>query len=79
MTIVGRVWRWPYELKDVSLKKRDKVSAFLRPESKLFHSMIVDGENELLKKLWFALRRGMFSEFLVGYNAGLTGIKLKRY
>ena len=79
MTIVDTVWRWPYELKDVSLKKRDKLSAFLRPGSKLFHSMIVDGENEFLKKLWFALRRGMFSEFLVGYNAGLTGIKLKRY
>ena len=59
--------------------KSDKLSAFLRPESSLFHSMIVDGKNEFLKKLWFALRRGMFSAFLVGYNVGLTGIKLKRY
>ena len=59
--------------------KSDKLSAFLRPGSSSFHSMIVDGKNEFLKKLWFALRRGMFSAFLVGYNVGLTGIKLKRY
>ena len=59
--------------------KSDKLSAFLRPESSLFHSMIVDGKNEFLKKLWFALRRGMFSGFLVRYNVGLTGTKLKRY
>ena len=59
--------------------KSDKLSAFLRPRFSSFHSMIVDGKNEFLKKLWFALRRGMFSAFLVGYNVGLTGIKLKRY
>ena len=59
--------------------KSDKLSAFLRPGSSLFHSMIVDGKNEFLKKLWFALRRGIFSAFLVGYNVGLTGIKLKKY
>ena len=59
--------------------KSDRLSAFLRPGSSSFHSMIVDGKNEFLKKLWFALRRGMFSGFLVGYNVGLTGIKLKRY
>ena len=59
--------------------KYDKLSAFLRPGSNLFHSMIVDGKNEFLKKLWFVLRRGMFSVFLVGCNVGLTGIKLKRY
>ena len=59
--------------------KSDRLSAFLRPGSSSFHSMIVDGKNEFLKKLWFALRRGMFSAFLVGYNVGLTGIKLKRY
>ena len=41
--------------------------------------MIVDGKNELLKKLWFILIRGMFSAFLVGYNVGLIGIKLERH
>ena len=59
--------------------KSDKLSAFLRPGSSSFHSMIADGKNEFLKKLWFALRRGMFSAFLVGYNVGLTEIKLKIY
>ena len=59
--------------------KSNKLSAFLRPQSNLFHSMIVDVKNEFLKKLWFVLRRGTFSAFLVGYNVGLTGIKLKRY
>ena len=59
--------------------KSDKLSAFLRPGSSSFYSMIVDGKNEFLKKLWFALRRGMFSAFLVGYNVGLTEIKLKIY
>ena len=59
--------------------KSNKLSAFLRPRSNLFHSMIVDGKNEFLQKLWFVLRRGTFSAFLVGYNVGLTGIKLKRY
>ena len=41
--------------------------------------MIVDGKNKLLMKLWFVLRRGMFSAFAIGYNVGLTGIKLKSY
>ena len=59
--------------------KSDKLSAFLRPGSKLPHSLIVDKKNEFLKKLWFVLRWKMFSAFLVGYNAGLTGIKLERY
>ena len=59
--------------------KSDRLSAFLRPGSSSFHSIVVDGKNEFLKKLWFALRRGIFSAFLVGYNVGLTGIKLKRY
>ena len=59
--------------------KSDKLSAFLKPGYNLFHSMIVNGKNEFLKKLWFVLRRGMFSEFLVGCNVRLTRIKLKRY
>ena len=59
--------------------KSDKLSAFLRPGSSLFHSMIVDRKKGFLKKLWFVLRRGMFSAFVVEYNVGLTGIKLKRY
>ena len=48
--------------------KSDKPSAFLRPGSNLFHSMIVDRKSEFLKKLWFVLRKGMFSSFLVEYS-----------
>ena len=74
MTIVDGVWRWPYELKDISLQKRQ----ILRPGSNLFYSLIVDGKNEFLQKLWFALKRGMFNAFLVEHNVRLTGITLKR-
>ena len=47
--------------------------------SNLFQSKKVDGKNEIFKKLWIVLRRGMFSEFLVEYNTCLTEIKLKIY
>ena len=63
----------------MSVLKNNKLSAFLRLRSNLFYSMIVDVKNEFLKKLWFVLRKGTFSAFLVGYNVVLTGIKLKRY
>ena len=75
MTIV--VWRC-INLRILVLKT-DKLSAFLRPVSNLFHSMIVDGKNKFLKKFWFVFRRGMFIAFLVEYNVRLTGIKLKIY
>ena len=52
--------------------KSDKFSAFLRPGSTLFDSVIAGGKNEFLKKLWFVLRRRIFSAFLVGYNVHLT-------
>ena len=59
--------------------KTDRYSSFLRPVSSLFHSMIIDGNVQFLKKFWIAVRRGMFSAFLVEYNVRLKGIKLKRY
>ena len=59
--------------------KTDKLSAFLRPGSNLLHSMIADGRNEYLKRLWFLLRSGMFSAFLVEYSVRRTGIKLNSY
>ena len=68
MTTVVRVWRQPYELKDISLKT-DKLSAFLRPKSNLFVSMIVDD---------LYIRRKMFSTFLVEHTVRLTAIKLKK-
>ena len=78
MTIVDRVWRWLYEVKDISLKT-DKLLAFLWPWSNLLHSMIVDGKNKFLKNLWFVLKRGIFSAFLVEHNVRLKGSKLKKY
>ena len=60
MTIVGRVWRFCMNLRMLVLKS-DKLSAFLRPGSNLFHSMIVDGKNGFLKKLWFVLKRRMYN------------------
>ena len=61
----------------VLVLKRDKLSSFLRPGSNLFHSIIVDGNNEYLKNLWFVFRKGggVFSGFLIDYNVRLTGIK----
>ena len=38
--------------------------------------MIIDGKNEFLKKLWFVLRRGMFSAFLVGVEDKTDHLKL---
>ena len=77
MTIINRVWRWSYELKNVAFKKR-KVFRFLRAGSKLFHSIIVDGKKEFLEKLCFVLRR-VSCIFRVEYNESLTGVKLNRY
>ena len=59
--------------------KTKKLAGFLKSGSNLFHVMIADGKNKFSKKLWFALRRGMFSVFLAEYNVRLTEIKLKRY
>ena len=78
MTIVDSVWRWWINF-NILVLKTDKVLAFLRRGSILFHSIIVDGKKEFLKKLRFILRRGMFSLFLAEYNVSLTRIKLKRY
>ena len=47
--------------------------------SNLFHSVIVDGKKELLKKLCFVLKKDKLETFLGVHNEYLTGIKLKRY
>ena len=61
------------------LLKTEKLSNFLRWGSRLFHSIMVDGRKEFLKKLRFLLRRGMLCIFRVEYNECLVGIKLNRY
>ena len=41
--------------------KRAKLSELLTHLSRLFHSISVDRKNELLKKVWLTLNRGMLS------------------
>ena len=47
--------------------KTSKFFEFRRVESKLFHSMIVEGKKEFLKKLCLMLKKGMSSTFLVAH------------
>ena len=65
---------WHLNLK-VLVFKTDKLSAFPSPGFNFSHSMIVDAQIEFC----FALRRWMFSAFLVECNGHLTRIKLIRY
>ena len=60
-------------LRILVLKKTDKLSAFLRLGSIFFRPMIVDGKNKFLEKLWFVLRKGIFSAFGVEYNVRWMG------
>ena len=78
MTIINRVWRWSYGLKNIAFKNR-KVSDFLRGGSRLFDSIMVDGKKEFLKKMCFVLTMGMLCIFRAEYNERLVGIKLNRY
>ena len=59
--------------------KSTKLFEFRRVGSKLFHSMIVEGKKEFLKKLCLILKQGMLSTFLVAYTWVFSGISLKRY
>ena len=46
--------------------------------SSLFHSIIVDGKKEFLKKVWLVLKRGILWIFLVTQFELLRGISLNR-
>ena len=59
--------------------KSTKLFEFQRVGSKLFHSMIVEGKKEFLKKLCLILKQEMLSTFLVAYAWDFSGIILKRY
>ena len=59
--------------------KTEILLKFLRLGSKLFHSIIADAKKELLKKLCFALIRGILLSVLVAYDVHLTGMRWKRY
>ena len=51
----------------ILLLKSIKLIELRRVGSRLFHSMIVEGKKEFLKKLCLVLKQGMFSTFLVAY------------
>ena len=59
--------------------KTEILLEFLRLRSQLFHSIIVDGEKEFLKRLCFVLIRGILLSVLVAYDVHLTGMRWKRY
>ena len=59
--------------------KATKLLEFRSVGSKLFHSMIVEGKKEFLKKLCLILKQGMLSTFVVAYALVFSGISLKRY
>ena len=58
----------------VSLKTKILLE-FLRLGSKLFHSIVADGNKEFLKKLCFVLIRGILPSILVAYGVHLTGMR----
>ena len=55
--------------------KTEILLEFLRLGSKLFHSIIADGKQILLKKLCFVLIRGILFSVLVAYDVHLTGMR----
>ena len=56
----------------------DKLSELRKSRSSLFHSEIVEVENEFLKKC-FTLKMGMLCTYLEVWDECLTGIKWNRY
>ena len=58
--------------------KTIKVFEFRRLGSKLFYSMIVEGNMEFLKKLCLMLKKGMLSTFLVAYAWTCSDISFKK-
>ena len=57
MTIVDSVWRWWINF-NILVLKTDKVLAFLRRGSILFHSIIVDGKKRIFKKVAVYIKKG---------------------
>ena len=52
---------------------------FRRVGPKLFHSMIVEGKKEFLKRFCLILNQGMLSTFFVVYAWVFSSISLKKY
>ena len=79
LTIKKRIKGKSYEIKYFFFLKTEILLEFLKIGSKLFHSIIADGEKEFLKKVYFVLIRGMLSTALVAYDVLLSVMRLKRY
>ena len=75
--VIGLIPLWLLQLKTllgeglinfkILFLKSIKLFEFRRVGSRLFHSMIVEGKKEFLKKLCLVLKQGIFSTFLVAY------------
>ena len=76
ITIKNITWERSKKFHD-SILKSTNLFEFRRVGSKLFHSMIVEGKKEFLKKLYLILKQGMLSAF--AYAWVFSGISLKRY
>ena len=66
ITIKNITWERSKKFHD-SILKSTNLFEFRRVGSKLFHSVIVEGKKEFLKKLYLILKQGMLSRFLVAY------------
>ena len=58
-TIKNILGNWPDEFHNIAFKNT-KVLDFLRL-LRMFHSITTEGKNEFLQKIYFVLKRGMFS------------------
>ena len=67
MRVIHRIRTLLYELHDMVLKSK-QIPRIAKVNIYLFHSMIVDGKKEFLKKLCFVLKKGKLETFLALYN-----------
>ena len=67
ITIKNITWGRSNEFRILFLKST-KLFEFGRVGSKLFHSMLVEGKKEFLKKLCLISKQGMLSTFRVAYD-----------
>ena len=63
MTIISRIGSWSYDMKNF-FRNIDKLSELRMTGISLFHSEIVEGKKEFLKKLCFTLKRECWIHFL---------------
>ena len=83
MTIIIRISRWLYELKNNIAFKNRKTLRFSKTRILLFNVVIPFNygrwKKDFLKKLCFVFRSGILCKFWVAYSEHLAGIKQRRY